>query len=595
MKFNDAKKESFSNQNNRFSENKTVEPLSDYSYRIIDTTKKDSKTDFQNEDVLEKQKKEKCIYWNKKAAEKSANGSINQKPHDKVALKEKDFFAGGGAKVEYEFKENGKLTADINLFKEKERTDRKRFKDKAPKFIEKTNDLFEMASKEDDEAAASHIDAKFEKLIYQSARKNTAKANRYKSIQKVSKKDIKRLKKEEKYLAKEEKRQRDVERRFNSSTAKFVDPNGDFKNAVEEKFKGSKQLVDSFEETKPVNEYGIVPVKKVDKMDLFVEDKKPEKIIDREMTNKEYQGQAKVTNKEARKQQKKELKKAAAKTAVANVIKSKREVQNQMADVSGNNNTGDLLHDGSQGIISAVTSTITNAIKNAIKRKLASLGIKALIVCLPLLIVIVAASAVASSIGDIGAAFMDFFIPNGDGIEIGTVMEQDEIDKIVDDLYESYPDDMDEKREKLVRFALSKVGGEYCQVHRFGQTAKKDKACTYNSTTKVHQGRWSFDCSGFAYVTYMQIKMDISNSGSSTAAEEAKRLVAMHKGIDTNELLPGDLIFYGGQDNGRYKGIYHVTIYIGNGKMAEARSTKKGIVYNDYRDKDVVFVARPLS
>ena len=38
----------------------------------------------------------------------------------------------------------------------------------------------------------------------------------------------------------------------------------------------------------------------------------------------------------------------------------------------------------------------------------------------------------------------------------------------------------------------------------------------------------------------------------------------VHRTIRRN-LKPGDIVFYGGWSNGRYKGIYHAAVYIGNG------------------------------
>ena len=58
-------------------------------------------------------------------------------------------------------------------------------------------------------------------------------------------------------------------------------------------------------------------------------------------------------------------------------------------------------------------------------------------------------------------------------------------------------------------------------------------------------------------------------------------------------LKPGDLIYYGGGDNGRYLGIYHVAIYVGNGKAVEALNTKYGVVYQTLRTKNAIMVVRP--
>ncbi len=58
-------------------------------------------------------------------------------------------------------------------------------------------------------------------------------------------------------------------------------------------------------------------------------------------------------------------------------------------------------------------------------------------------------------------------------------------------------------------------------------------------------------------------------------------------------MQPGDLVFYGGHDNGRYLGIYHVAIYIGNGEVVEALNEQHGIVYGTLRTKNVILVLRP--
>ena len=65
------------------------------------------------------------------------------------------------------------------------------------------------------------------------------------------------------------------------------------------------------------------------------------------------------------------------------------------------------------------------------------------------------------------------------------------------------------------------------------------------------------------------------------------------KTLDTMDLLPGDLIYYGGSINGRYMGIYHVAIYIGNGNAVEALNEKCGVVYQKLRTKNAIMVARP--
>ena len=72
-----------------------------------------------------------------------------------------------------------------------------------------------------------------------------------------------------------------------------------------------------------------------------------------------------------------------------------------------------------------------------------------------------------------------------------------------------------------------------------------------------------------------------------------RMLEADGKSLSTMDLKPGDLIYYGGEANGRYLGIYHVAIYVGNGKAVEALSTKYGVVYQTLRTKNAIMVCRP--
>ena len=78
---------------------------------------------------------------------------------------------------------------------------------------------------------------------------------------------------------------------------------------------------------------------------------------------------------------------------------------------------------------------------------------------------------------------------------------------------------------------------------------------------------FGYDCSGFAYGMHKANGYQISRDASDQA---------MHgKEIPTDELKPGDLLFFAYEDG---KGsIHHVGIYYGDGKMIHAPSTGKGI------------------
>jgi cell wall-associated NlpC family hydrolase len=158
-------------------------------------------------------------------------------------------------------------------------------------------------------------------------------------------------------------------------------------------------------------------------------------------------------------------------------------------------------------------------------------------------------------------------------------LDDTDIENILSGVLSANPDVTDEQLATLA-YALSKVGCEYDQA--------------YHGNTDVD----IFDCSSLVYRAYQEAGVDISNSGIYTAAEECRALMSSGNTV-TGDLQPGDLIFYGGSDNGRYLGIYHVAIYVGNvdgvDKMVEARDTDSGVVYCDLRGSNVVNVSRPTA
>ena len=136
-------------------------------------------------------------------------------------------------------------------------------------------------------------------------------------------------------------------------------------------------------------------------------------------------------------------------------------------------------------------------------------------------------------------------------------------------------------QEAVIRFALSRVG------------------CAYSQTARGSGG--AYDCSSLAYYAWQAAGVDISYGGGypPTAAVEASRIytngtVVSSTTTDGDPMQPGDLIFYGGHDNGRYLGIYHVAIYVGNGQVVEALNQQHGVVYGTIRTRNVILVLRPV-
>ena len=123
-------------------------------------------------------------------------------------------------------------------------------------------------------------------------------------------------------------------------------------------------------------------------------------------------------------------------------------------------------------------------------------------------------------------------------------------------------------------FALSKVGYPYSQDYR-------DSGSYY-------------DCSSLAYYAWQAAGVNISFGGSNTAAAEAQGLNEAGRTVSYADMQPGDLIFYSYCNNGRYMNISHVAIYVGNGKVVEAKSEAYGVVCGDVPNiGSIVLIGRP--
>lgn len=146
-------------------------------------------------------------------------------------------------------------------------------------------------------------------------------------------------------------------------------------------------------------------------------------------------------------------------------------------------------------------------------------------------------------------------------------LTEEEIDNILSGI-------TDQTQRKVCAYALSKVGYPYSQTYR-------------------DSGNY-FDCSSLAYYSWKEAGIDIGYGGVSTAAAEAQGLDNAKKTVDFTEIQPGDLIFFRYTTNGRYKNISHVAIYVGNGKVVEAKNEKYGVVYGDLHNTDrIVLIGRP--
>lgn len=117
---------------------------------------------------------------------------------------------------------------------------------------------------------------------------------------------------------------------------------------------------------------------------------------------------------------------------------------------------------------------------------------------------------------------------------------------------------------------------------------------TYSQARRMSPG--FYDCSALVFRSYGcdAALLGGTPSWAPTAASMAQHLestgkVLSYHGLSSTKLRPGDLIFYSSSSsNGRYKNIYHVSMYYGDGYRLE-----KPLRYY-YPESNIVMIARPI-
>lgn len=128
---------------------------------------------------------------------------------------------------------------------------------------------------------------------------------------------------------------------------------------------------------------------------------------------------------------------------------------------------------------------------------------------------------------------------------------------------------LNEKRELLVKKALSRKG-------------KNKYSQDINKRTLIESGFG--DCSGTVW--YWYYKLFGINIGANTEAQINSQKgtqvqMTITDGIpDESKMRKGDLLYFRGSDNTRTKGVGHVEMYIGNGKIFGHGSGVGGTVKN---------------
>ncbi len=511
---------------------------------------------------------------------------------------------GGGADLNTSYKvrydASGKLQ-DIRIknskifLSKKNRTDTKGVRNKTALFIDKAVDIEELFRNEEGDIN-DKTDAKIAALFDANARGHLRTAGRYKDIEHSLKKEIKKL---EKYDA-------NIDSKFINEDRFDGDTNKQFTTIIDNMFEKTLEKDEKF-----INEAAVKDKQEVILSTVPISIKEQNKLINSDSnnpiklssvvsiedkfengasTNKDQLKIRKSQKKATKKANREEVRKAATMTAVANFIRNKKNLRN---DITGES-SGDIMHDGQGAILMTIISLIKTAVSNLARKiatKIASMIVHSLIsligfLCttiIPMLINFIPVIAIAVLImflgqnSDSGESSFDVNNVTGNGQYYSTLDESD-INSIVNSIKRENPSLTNEKL-KAIEYALSKVGSEYNQAYHG------------NSNVDI------FDCSSLVYRAYKEAGIDISNNGYYTAAEECRALMEAGK-TSTDGLKAGDLIFYGGSDNGRYMGIYHVAIYVGkvNGvdKMVEARSTEAGVVYCDVRTNNVVNISHPV-
>lgn len=121
---------------------------------------------------------------------------------------------------------------------------------------------------------------------------------------------------------------------------------------------------------------------------------------------------------------------------------------------------------------------------------------------------------------------------------------------------------------QLASYSTSSTSGWRGDVAQWA-TAKAANPSVYYSWGG--NGPTAYDCSGFTQSAFAQAGKSIPRGSSAQFAGGQK--------VSMSNLRVGDLVFW--SNNGAGSGVYHVAIYIGDGKIAHARNPQTGVTVTD--------------
>ena len=162
----------------------------------------------------------------------------------------------------------------------------------------------------------------------------------------------------------------------------------------------------------------------------------------------------------------------------------------------------------------------------------------------------------------------------------------------------TYKDYMDKKKlnedqkKMLTDLMDSGLWDEYYSAaagEAVAQMALTKVGCKYDQSKRMEEGY--YDCSSLVYRLYKEVGIELPTVADTQGEYCFKNAMLVNK----EDLKPGDLIFYSYEQNGCFRNISHVAIYVGNGKMVHAAGKARGVVLDPLRDSNVVFYARPYK
>lgn len=147
--------------------------------------------------------------------------------------------------------------------------------------------------------------------------------------------------------------------------------------------------------------------------------------------------------------------------------------------------------------------------------------------------------------------------------------------------------DQKEVLEELMSADASELYGSGAIGAQVAQLAMTKIGCHYSQERRMSNGY--YDCSSLVLRLYKEVGINLPYVASTQAQYCYKNAMIINK----KDLKPGDLIFYSYEDNGEFRNVSHVAIYVGDGKMVHAANTRRGVVLDPLRTSSVVFYARP--